>query len=749
MPSAAGDRPAPSVAQPPSLAGAAVAAPTAGSATRVPAQPRIALIGNPNTGKTCVFNLLTGARRRVSNYPGVTVERASGRASWAGRSFEIVDLPGTYSLSAQSPDERVAVDALFGALAGEDPMDLAVVVVDADNLERNLFLLSQVLELHLPVVVALTMVDLAERHGRPVDAECLANRLGVPVVALNARSGAGRGPLLDAIARTVGTAPAPAPLAWPTDFDAEARALAASMCLDVAEARHLGTARRLLLDDETIAAAHLRRTCGERAVQTLQACRRALTDARLVPAEIESELRYPWCTRVAADTCRCSQVARTRRSERLDNVLTHRVLGTLIFVLIMGAVFVSVFAWAAPLMDAVDGVFGALAEWSRARLGEGVLGSFVADGVITGVGGVLIFLPQILILIALVTVLEDCGYLARAAFLMDRVMRAFGLGGRSFVPLLSSFACAIPGIMAARTVGNERDRLLTILVAPLMPCSARIPVYTLLVLAFVPARIVLGFLPLQGLVFCAVYAFGVLVAALVTIVLKKTVLRGENAPFLLELPGYKRPSVRTILLRLYDRTRDFVTTAGTIILAMSVIIWALGYFPRPAALAERVRAEQFAQGVTAEDDIARAVDGAYLRQSYLARAGHVIEPAVRPLGWDWRIGTGVIAAFPAREVVVSTMGIIYNLGAETSEDADALHEKLRAAKWPDGRTVFTVPVAVSLMVFFALCCQCQATVAVIRRETNSWRWAGFAFTYMTVLAYVSALVVYQLGSRIG
>ncbi|HRX87108.1 MAG TPA: ferrous iron transport protein B, partial [Phycisphaerae bacterium] len=613
----------------------------------------------------------------------------------------------------------------------------------------NLFLASQVLELNMPSLVVLTMVDLAERHGRPVDVARLADRLGIPVIPLNARTGAGRAELLAAIAEAIGAPGAASPLAWPEGFEAQARALAGAMCLDAREARNVGTARRLLLDDESLAGAHLQRTCGENAVQALHACRQALVAARLVPAEIEAELRYPWCGDVAAD-CRASDAAvrRRRKSERVDNLLTHRVFGTLIFIVVMGAVFVSVFSWAAPLMDAVDAGFSALAGAVRSWLGDTVMASFLADGVVTGVGGVLVFLPQILILIALVTVLEDCGYLARAAFLMDRVMRVFGLGGRSFVPLLSSFACAIPGIMAARTVGSQRDRLLTILVAPLMPCSARIPVYTLLVLAFVPARTVLGFLPLQGLVFCAVYGFGVVVAALVAIVLKKTVLRGENAPFLLELPGYKRPSLRTIGLRLFDRTRDFVTTAGTIILAMSVIIWALGYFPRPAGVAQRVQADLAAQGVTEPAAVAHAVDGAYLRQSYLARLGRTIEPVVHPLGWDWRIGTAVLAAFPAREVVVSTMGIIYNLGPETSEDATALHEKLHAAKWPDGSRVFTVPVAVSLMVFFALCCQCQATVAVIRRETNSWKWAAFAFSYMTVLAYVAAFLVYQIGSRI-
>jgi len=640
-------------------------------------------LGNPNTGKTSVFNLLTGARRRVSNYPGVTVERASGKALWQNRRFEIIDLPGTYSLNAQTPDERIAVDVLRGNRPGEDPIDLAIVVVDADNLERNLFLVSQLRELAIPVVVALTMLDLAERHGQPVDAAALAAKLGLPVVPVQGRTGAGRDALLAAVAAAVG-----APCAASGPATAE--------------------------------------------------------------PPMNTGARYAWCTEIAAACMpRAGAVLSQRRSERLDDVLTHPVLGGVILLVVMGLTFISVFTWAAPLMDAIDGLFAGLADAIRTRVSSGMLASFLADGVVTGVGGVLVFLPQILILIALVTVLEDCGYLARAAFLMDRIMRLFGLGGRSFVPLLSSFACAIPGIMAARTVGASRDRLLTILVAPLMPCSARIPVYTLLVLAFVPQRRLAGIIPLQGLVFASVYAFGVGVAAGVAVLLKKTVLRGETSPFLLELPGYKMPTLRTIVLRLYDRTRDFVTTAGTIILAMSVIIWALGYFPRPAAVAERVRAQLAAEQVLDPETVERAAAGEYLRQSYLARMGRALEPAVRPLGWDWRIGTAVLAAFPAREVVVSTMGIIYNLGPDAGEDSDALHEKLRAAKWPDGSRVFTLPVAISVMVFFALCCQCQATVAVIRRETNSWKWAGFAFTYLTALAYVFALAVYQIGSRLG
>jgi ferrous iron transport protein B len=646
-----------------------------------PPKPRIALMGNPNTGKTSVFNLLTGARRRVGNYPGVTVDRVSGDAGHDGFTCAVIDLPGAYSLIAHSPDERIAIDTLRGTQSGEPPIDAVVVVVDCDNLERNLFLASQVLELGLPTVIAANMVDVVARRGRRIDFAALSRTLGAPVIPVNGRSGQGRGELIQAMRAVAG---------------------------------------------------------GDR------------SEPRPAEHPNDSEARYAWCTEIAQACIRQlpGRLA-NRRSERLDDWLTHRVFGTLLFAIIMGTVFLSVFSWAAPLMDAIDGAFGALAGYVHTHVEGPMLASFLADGVVTGVGGVLVFLPQILILIALITVLEDCGYLARAAFLMDRLMRLMGLGGRSFVPLLSSFACAIPGIMAARTIASPRERLITVLVAPLIPCSARIPVYTLFVLAFVPARTVLGFIPVQGLVFCLVYAFGVVVAGAAALVLKRTLLRDTtDGPFLLELPSYKMPSLRTILLRLYDRTRSFVTTAGTIILAMSIIIWALGYFPRPASLADEVRTELAAEGVTEASEIERAISGTYLRQSYLARMGQWIEPVVKPLGWDWRIGTAVLAAFPAREVVVATIGIIYNLGPDTVEDSKSLHRRLRSATWPDGRKVFTVPVALSVMVFFALCCQCQATVAVIKRETKSWGWAGFAFGYMTVLAYVAALAVYQIGQRL-
>jgi ferrous iron transport protein B len=438
----------------------------------------------------------------------------------------------------------------------------------------------------------------------------------------------------------------------------------------------------------------------------------------------------------------------------------------------MLGVFLALFTGARPLMDGIDAALGWVGDQVRAGLAPGPLRSLLADGVISGVGGVLVFLPQIVILFGFIAVLEDCGYMARAAFLMDKVMARCGLSGKSFIPLLSSFACAIPGVMATRVIEDRRDRLTTILVAPLMSCSARLPVYTLLIAAFIPTDTWLGGL-LPGLVLFAVYLLGLVVAPLVAWALKRTLLRGETPVFLMELPAYKWPSLRTVLFRMYDRGKAFVLRAGTVILASMVIVWALLYFPvtgpngerfdlQAAALEERINEQKTtAEDTTraaeereraseatdqAEDELHR-VQGEWKRQSYLGRFGRAIEPAVAPLGWDWRIGTAALASFPAREVVVGVMGILYDVGETDADATGPLQQRLRDAAWEDGsqRKVFSVPVALSLMVFFALCCQCASTLAVIRRETNSWRWPLFTFTYMTVLAYVAALVTFQVG----
>ncbi|MEE9602747.1 MAG: ferrous iron transport protein B, partial [Thermoguttaceae bacterium] len=445
----------------------------------------------------------------------------------------------------------------------------------------------------------------------------------------------------------------------------------------------------------------------------------------------------------------------------------HRVWGTLIFILFMLVMFRSVFTWAVPAMELIETATGALGETLGATLADGPLKSLVVDGVIAGVGSVLVFLPQIFILFFFIALLEDCGYMARAAYLMDRLMVRAGLSGKSFIPLLSSFACAIPGVMATRVIENRRDRFTTIMVAPLMSCSARLPVYTVLIAAFIPTTTYAGGLfSLQGLTMFAMYAVGIATAVVVAMLLKKTILRGDAPAFVMELPSYKFPSLRLVFQRMLERGWAFVRRAGTLIFAVSVIVWAAAYYPRDAATVEApfrdsldavaAQIEAVADDPSQTDRLAELtlersrlqgqIAGAYQRQSYLGRAGQAIEPLVRPLGWDWRIGCAAIASFPAREVVVSTLGVIYNLGGDQDEASLALRERLKEATWDDtGEKVYNVPVALSIMVFFALCAQCAATLAVIRRETNSWRWPIFTFTYMTTLAYLGALATYQIG----
>jgi ferrous iron transport protein B len=429
----------------------------------------------------------------------------------------------------------------------------------------------------------------------------------------------------------------------------------------------------------------------------------------------------------------------------------------LLFVGVMAVVFQSVFSWATPFMNGIEGLFSHLGTAVAARLPEGALTSLIVDGVIAGVGSVLVFLPQILILFFFIGVLEDSGYMSRAAFLMDRVMRFSGLSGQSFIPMLSSFACAVPGIMATRVIADRRDRLTTILVAPLMTCSARLPVYTVLIAGSIPDyRYLGGWIGLQGLVLLGLYLLGTVLAVLAAWIFKRTVLRGPTPTFLMELPGYKWPQPLATLQRLLERGRLFVIRAGTVIFSVCVVVWALAYFPRPAAIHDRFEAKQRAvqtrfTGAALDAELARvsaAEDAAYLEQSFFGRLGHVVEPAFRPLGWDWRVAMAVIASFPAREVIISVLGTTYALGKHIDEGSEPLRAALQAATWPDGRPVFTVATALGLMVFFALCLQCAATIATIRRETQSWLWPAFAWTYMTVLAFLGALVTHQIGSKL-
>ncbi len=715
-------------------------------------QRRVVILGNPNTGKTTLFNALTGLTQRVANYPGITVEKVAGTL---GPGVEVVDLPGTYSLAAYSPEEMVTVRVLLGDLAGEPRPDLAVVVADAGNLPRNLYLATQVMETGIPVIVALNKYDRTERSGLRVDVPGLERSLGVPVVPTVATRRSGIRALREAIEAGLDRGPPSVPWSWPAPVDREVEALRARY-----EARPF-VLRRALVDEGGSFEEALATRLGEAAREDLRAAReRIRADTGVSPEALEIRMRYGWIQEAVLPHVQ-SEPPGTTFSDRVDALLTHRFFGAAVLVIVFTVMFLSIFQWAGPFMDWIDGAFGALGEaitsaLAGTALAGGILQSFLVDGLVSGVGSVLVFLPQIVFLFLFISVLEDCGYLARAALLLDRLLRKVGLSGHSFLPLLSSFACSVPGIMATRTIADRRDRLATILVAPLMTCSARLPVYVLLISAFVPPLTLAGFVPLQGVVFTSMYFLGIVIAAIVAMILKRTLLRGQTPLFVIELPSYRWPAPRIVAIRVIDRARDFLVRAGTVIFAMSIIVWALGYFPRSERTRRKYEAERTAARTTLSGaerearlrEIGARESGEYLRGSFLGRMGRAIEPAVRPLGWDWRIGMAVIASFPAREVVISTLGVIYDLGRGAEEEETGLVESLRASRWPDGTKVFDLAVALSLLVFFALCCQCAATIATIRRETHTWRWPLFVFGYMTALAWVMGLVTYQVASAL-
>ncbi len=729
----------------------------------------VALVGNPNTGKSTLFSALAGIRQRVGNYPGVTVEKKVGSLRIDDRQFTLVDLPGTYSLAPRSPDEMVAVDVLLGREAGQTRPDVVLCIVDASNLQRNLYLVSQVLELGLPTILTLNMCDVAQRKGMQIDIARLERQLGVPVVEMQANRRLGVDPLRSLLARFESYQPVVAS-PFPKAFAEEVAQLEMRLRDTHVRPAPRFLVERLLLDTSGYIQHAL--LDGDVAVrrdvqQAIDEARARLSKINLAVPGVEAVARYEWVGRVLEGVVTESQQRPARWSDRLDHMLTHKVWGTLLLLALMVVISQSVFSWATPLMEATEGLVGRLGDVAAGALPAGALQSLMVDGVIAGVGGVLVFLPQIFILFFFIAVLEDCGYMARAAYLMDKLMSQIGLSGKSFIPLLSSFACAVPGIMAARVIENRRDRLVTILIAPLMSCSARLPVYTLLIAAFIPARSYLGgWVGLQGMTMVAMYLIGMVVAAGVALVLKKTLLPGDTPPFVMELPSYKLPSIKVVAMRVWERGWAFVRRAGTLILAVAIIVWAAAYYPRSAevdapyerqlATLAQARTKAPSHDTVAlsridakESQVQNELAGARLRNSYLGRAGQAIEPAVRPLGWDWRIGCAAIASFPAREVVVGTLGVIYNLGNEQDEKSPGLRVNLQRATWDNtNRLVFNVPVALSLMVFFALCAQCAATLVVMRRETNSWRWPLFAFAYMTSLAYVGALITYQVGMRL-
>lgn len=732
-------------------------APIESSPRQRQSRPLIALVGNPNTGKSTLFNRLTGLRQHIANYPGITVEKKSGLLRTGGIDLDLLDLPGCYSLTAVSNDERVVMDVLGGRRGLQKP-DLLIFVVDATNLKRNLLLVSQCAELGIPAVIALNQCDAAKRNGIRIDASLLAKRLGVPVVETIATRGTGLVELKQAIVSALDAPSTLQKIHWPDCVTNGCALLRAKLpgigSNDLTQAEAL----RVLFDRDSVF------TCGvgdEACVRKLlDTAHREIRESGLNPGSAEAVIHYRHLESLLEGVVEASgPIARSHDS--IDALLLNRVWGTLIFFGVMYIVFQSLYSWAGPLMDFIDAGTSATQEFVRPLLSTTpALQSLLCDGIIAGVGGVLIFLPQILILFFFIALLEDTGYMARAAFLVDKLFSWCGLNGRSFVPLLSSYACAIPGVLATRTLSDPKARLTTILMAPFMSCSARLPVYILLIGTFIEPL----YGPLvAGAVLFAMHFAGLALALPLAWVLNRFFLKINNQPFILEMPDYRVPTLRNIFRRILDRGREFVLRAGTVILAFSVLIWALLYFPRSPDVKEKTRMAFFSEIAGShsaaeiqsalenpDSDISTAlahrIDSAYIEQSYLGRFGKAVQPVFDPAGFDWKITVGVLSSFPAREVIIATMGIIYNLGADVDEGSDDLRSVLQKEKWTSGprmgQPVYTLPVVVGIMVFFALCMQCGATVAIIARELN-WRWAAFSFFGMTTLAWAIAVLIYQ------
>jgi ferrous iron transport protein B len=679
---------------------------------------RIALAGNPNCGKTTLFNALTGLRYKVANYPGVTVERKEGRMLLDDQTAAmVVDLPGIYSLSGHSLDERIATRAILGQLEQASMPDLVVAVVDASNLERNLFLTTQLIDLGIPVIIALNMIDIAEKQGISIKRELLSRTLKVPVVAITASKSEGLNELRSEIVRRLSDSHPSRPsslCAWlPKDLQFELAALElGNMLIKYGHSSSIhnpiALGGLLLSDPATPADPEL--------AAALQSWRDKLSAAEIDPMSFEATYRYQWINSIIRSCVSIDNPKQRRFSERVDGFITHKIWGTVTFLAIMTIIFQSIFLWATIPMELIDRSIAHLGGAVGSLLAEGALKSLIVDGIVAGVGSVLIFVPQIAILFFFLGILEDSGYLSRAAFLMDRIMRKFGLQGRSFIPLLSSFACAIPGILSTRTIPSFTDRMATILVAPLMSCSARLPVYTLLIAAFVPAHYFLGFVSLQGLVLLSMYLLGVVGAAVVSWILKKTLLRGEPAIFVMEMPPFRWPSFKIVLREVYDRIVTFLKSAGSVILAFSVVLWFLASYP---------------QGK--------------IEDTFAGKIGHAMEPVIKPLGFNWEVGVGLLASFAAREFFISSLSTVYNL---EKDKGDEEHRSLIGVlKQREQEGTFSLAAALSLMVFYVFCCQCMSTLAVTRRETGSWGWTIFMFSYMTSMAYIAALITYQVGIR--
>ncbi len=698
----------------------------------------IALLGNPNSGKSSLFNLLTGLNQKVGNFPGVTVEKKTGEYRISNElKATVIDLPGAYSLYPRRADEWVAYGALMNPGRHEE-IDIVVVIADASNLKRNLLYASQVIDLKIPVVIALTMMDLAKKRGVRIDVAGLQNELGIPVIPINPRTNKGILQLNTAIGETVLKKESS-----PTLNFINARGLAIQPVEEIKRIfPHISdySAIHYLINHESFDLDHA-------------------TQNRIESIEVNNKFNH---TRVQANEimeryARIGQIMQktviepTREqkkmfSEKLDNILLHRVWGYLILLAVLFVLFQSIFWVAEYPMNAIEWSFGKLGVWLETVMAENWFSNLLIKGVIAGLSGILLFVPQIMILFGLITLLEDTGYMARISFLTDKLMRKVGMNGKSVMPMISGFACAVPAIMSTRNIENRKERLLTIMVTPLMSCSARLPVFTILIALVIPKDYLFGLFSLQGLVMMSLYLLGLFMGLIVSYIMKWFIKIKEKSFFILELPLYRPPRWKNIFLTMIQKARIFVVDAGKVIMVISLLLWALSSFG-PESKRESVRQnynELIAKNPENVNELKAEKNAALLERSYAGIMGRTIEPILEPLGFDWKIGIALITSFAAREVFVGTMATLYSVGEEADENNPTLRQKMQAATNKDGKKVYTLATGVSLMIFYLLAMQCMSTLAIVKRETRSWKWPLIQLAYMTFLAYFMSLVAYQV-----
>lgn len=700
----------------------------------------IALVGNPNSGKSSLFNALTGLNQKVGNFPGVTVDKKTGMSELApGLAVNIIDLPGTYSLYPKRADEWVT----YKVLLGQDPAvkpDMVVLLVDASNLKRNLLFCSQIIDLKIPVIVALTMMDLAKQKGIEIDTDGLERELGIPVVAVNPRRNKGI-PQLKKVMEQTGRQLYHAPV---RDFIGN-NALAAAAVQDVKELfpdKEISdyTAIHYLINHENF---NFHSSLQEK-IENIES-RHAFNHTRIQADEILQ--RYGRIRQIMKHTvAEPDPLQKTLFTEKLDDLLLHRRWGYLVLLAVLFLLFQSVFWIAQFPMDAIDWTFSRLGGWLGHLLPEAWWSDLLINGVIAGLSGILVFVPQIMILFGLITILEDTGYMARISFLTDKLMRKVGLNGKSVMPMISGFACAVPAIMSARNIENRKERLLTIMITPLMSCSARLPVYTILIALVIPRKELFGFFSLQGLVMMGLYMLGLVMAMIVSYVAKWFIRLKEKSFFILELPVYRAPRWNNVVVTMINNAKIFVRDAGKVIIVISLILWALSSFG-PAGRMKKVTddyARQIQQNPAQATDLNKQKRAALLENSYAGMLGKTLEPVIHPLGYDWKIGIALITSFAAREVFVGTMATLYSVEGGKDADPQTLHQRMQSARREDGSPVYNLASGISLMIFYVLAMQCMSTLAVVHRETRSWKWPAIQFTYMTGLAYLMSLIVYQL-----